>query len=136
MIRKLHHVGVVVENLDEVLPFYRDILGLPVNFLATLEEYKVKVAMLTIGESQIELVEPLSHDTRAGRFLEQHGQGLYHIGLESDDIVQEVDRLKKNNVGLLQEVFSTLDGTLECVLDPGASRGVLVQLIQPGQPRM
>ena len=132
MLKKLHHVAVVVKNLDEALPFYRDVLGLTVDFAATLEEFRVKVAMLSIGANQIELVEPLSNETRAGRFLEQRGEGLYHFALETDDINGDAQRLRSKNVEFLQDVFSAPNGTLECVLH--ASRGVLVQLIQPGQP--
>jgi hypothetical protein len=88
------------------------------------------VAFLTAGEAQIELVQPLSSEIRSGRFLAERGEGLYHVALETDDIHRDVERLKRE-VEVVQDVFQAGDGTYECVLRKG---GVLLQLIQPGEP--
>ena len=130
MIKRLHHVGIVTRDLDAAFPFYRDILGLPVDFSMELEQFKVKVAFLTAGEVQIELIQPLSGEIRAGQFLAERGEGLYHMALETDDIRRDVERLK-SEVEVVQDVFHAGNGTYECMLRKG---GVLVQLIQPGQP--
>ncbi len=79
MIEKIHHIGVAVRSLDEALKFYSETLGLPVQASATVEEQGVKAALLTIGGSEIELLEPLSPESPIGRFLERKGEGLHHI---------------------------------------------------------
>ncbi len=86
MIEKIHHIGVAVRSLDEALKFYSETLGLPVQASATVEEQGVKAALLTIGGSEIELLEPLSPESPVGRFLERKGEGLHHICFQTPDV--------------------------------------------------
>lgn len=131
MIEKIHHVGVAVRNLEEALRFYRDVLGLPVHKQATVEEQGVKAALLTIGQSEIELLEPLGPETAVGRFLERRGEGLHHLCFQTDDIDAELADLKAKGVELVdQQPRLGLAGRI-CFLHPRASRGVLVELAQP-----
>ena len=133
MIKKIHHVGIAVRNLEEALPFYRDVLQLPVELSATLEEFKVRLAFLTAGEGKIELVEPLSPEVRSGRFLQERGEGLYHVALETDDIVSEVERFRSRGAEVVGEIFGDPGGTRGCYL---RARGgvVWIELMQPGPP--
>jgi len=131
VIEKIHHVGVAVRNLEEALRFYRDVLGLPVHKQATVEEQGVKAALLTIGQSEIELLEPLGPETAVGRFLERRGEGLHHLCFQTDDIDAELADLKAKGVELVdQQPRLGLAGRI-CFLHPRASRGVLVELAQP-----
>ena len=131
MIQKVHHIGIAVHSLDEALRFYRDVLGLSVHASATVQEQGVKAALLTIGESEIELLEPLGPETAVGRFLERRGEGLHHLCLQTDDIARELAGLKAKSVELVdQEPRRGLAGLI-CFLHPRASRGVLVELAQP-----
>ncbi len=84
MISKIHHVAIAVRSLDEALRFYRDTLGLPVHKQAVVEEQGVKAALLTIGESEIELLEPLGPETAVGRFVERRGEGLHHVSVSGE----------------------------------------------------
>ncbi|MCJ7509867.1 MAG: methylmalonyl-CoA epimerase [Dehalococcoidia bacterium] len=131
MIHKIHHVAIAVRSLDEALRFYRDTLGLPVHEQAVREDQGVKAALLTIGESEIELLEPLGPDTPIGRFLERRGEGIHHICLQTGDIDKELTDLKAKGVELIdQEPRQGLAGRI-CFLHPRSTKGVLVELAQP-----
>ena len=131
MIQKIHHLAIAVKDLEEALRFYRDTLGLPVHEQAVRDDQGVKAALLTIGESEIELLEPLGPDTPVGRFLERRGEGIHHICLQTDDIDKELADLKAKGVELIdQEPRQGLVGRI-CFLHPRATKGVLVELAQP-----
>jgi len=131
MIEKIHHIGIAVHDLDKALRFYRDTLGLHVHASATVEEQGVKAALLTIGQSEIELLEPLSPESPVGRFLERKGEGLHHICFQTPDVGSELEELKKKGVELVdQQPRRGLAGMI-CFLHPKASRGVLVELATP-----
>src|ERR1700683_5312124 len=78
MLKKIHHIGVVVPNLDAGLKFWRDTLGLHFTKSATIQEQGVRAALLKAGESEIELLEPLDPDNAVGKFLSRGGGGLHH----------------------------------------------------------
>jgi methylmalonyl-CoA/ethylmalonyl-CoA epimerase len=131
VIHKIHHLAIAVKDLEEALSFYRDTLGLPVHEQAVREDQGVKAALLTIGESEIELLEPLGPDTPVGRFLERRGEGIHHICLQTDDIDKELADLKAKGVELIdQEPRQGLVGRI-CFLHPRSTKGVLVELAQP-----
>ena len=131
MIEKIHHIGVAVRSLEEALKFYSETLGLPVQASATVEEQGVKAALLTIGGSEIELLEPLSAESPVGRFLERKGEGLHHICFQTPDVAAELEGLKAKGVELIdQQPRRGLAGMI-CFLHPKASRGVLVELATP-----
>ncbi len=131
MIEKIHHIGIAVHSLDAALTFYRDTLGLPVHKRATIEEQGVKAALLTIGQSEIELLEPLSPESTVGRFLERKGEGMHHICFQTPDVGAELEDLKQKDVQLIdQQPRSGLAGMI-CFLHPKASRSVLVELATP-----
>jgi methylmalonyl-CoA epimerase len=133
VIQKIHHVAIAVKSLEEALRFYRDTLGLPVHKQAIQKDQGVKAALLTIGESEIELLEPLGPDTPVGRFLERRGEGIHHICLQTDDIDKEVADLKAKGVELIdQEPRQGLAGRI-CFLHPRSTKGVLVELAQPSE---
>lgn len=131
MIEKIHHIGIAVHSLEDGLRFYRDVLGLPVHASAVVEEQGVKAALLTIGESEIELLEPLSADSPVGKFLERNGEGLHHVCFQTPDVGAELDGLKAKGVELVdQQPRRGLAGMI-CFLHPKASRGTLVELATP-----
>ena len=131
MIQKIHHIGIGVRNLEEALRFYRDTLGLPVHKQAIVEEQGVKAALLTIGDSEIELLEPLGPETAVGRFLERRGEGLHHVCLQTDDISAELEVLKAKGVELIDQQPRRGLAGLVAFLHPRSTRGVLVELAQP-----
>lgn len=131
MIQKIHHIGIAVHSLEEALRFYRDILGLHVHASATVEDQGVKAALLTIGESEIELLEPLSPESAVGRFLQRRGEGLHHICFQTPDVAAELEALKGKGVELVDQQPRRGLAGMVCFLHPRASRGVLVELATP-----
>jgi methylmalonyl-CoA/ethylmalonyl-CoA epimerase len=124
MIEKIHHVGIAVHSLDEALKFYSETLGLPVHASATVEEQGVRAALLTIGQSEIELLEPLSPESPVGKFLERKGEGLHHICFQTPDVDAELEGLKAKGVELVdQQPRKGLVGMI-CFLHPKASRAL------------
>ena len=131
MIEKIHHVGIAVHSLDKALEFYRDTFGLHVHASAEVQDQGVRAALLTIGQSEIELLQPLSPESPVGRFLERKGEGLHHVCFQTPDVDSELEELKAKGVELVdQKPRRGLAGMI-CFLHPKASRGVLVELATP-----
>jgi len=131
MLKRIHHIGVVVPNLEEGYRFWRDALGLVLTKSATIEEQGVKAALLKVGESEIELLEPLSPDNGVGKFLARRGGGLHHICFETEDVAHELEAAREKGLPLIdQKPRRGLAGMI-CFLHPKAARGVLVEYAQP-----
>lgn len=131
MLKKIHHVGIVVRNLEEAFGFYRDTLGLPLHKMATVEDQGVKAALLPVGESEIELLEPVAADTGVARFLEKKGGGLHHLCFETDDVAAELQAAKDKGVRVIdQHPRPGLAGII-AFLHPQSCCSVLVEYAQP-----
>lgn len=131
MIKRIHHIGIVVRKLDEAFAFYRDALGLHVHKQDVIPDQGVKAALLTLGDSEIELLEPIAADTGIARFLERRGEGMHHVCFETDDVERELEGIKAKGVEVIdQKPRPGLAGMI-CFLHPRASHGVLVELAQP-----
>jgi methylmalonyl-CoA/ethylmalonyl-CoA epimerase len=131
MIDKIHHVGIAVRDLDKSLEFYRDVLGLHVHALDTVEDQGVRAALLTIGESEIELLEPTHAEANIAKFIERKGEGLHHICFNTPDVDGELEILKQKGVELVDQKSRAGLAGMICFLHPKASRGVLVELATP-----
>jgi methylmalonyl-CoA/ethylmalonyl-CoA epimerase len=131
MFRKIHHVGVVVPNLEAGLRFWRDTLGLHLTASATIEDQGVRAALLKVGESEVELLEPLSPDNGVGKFLARRGGGLHHVCFETDDVERELAAARDKGLPLLDEKPRRGLAGMICFLHPKATRGVLVEYAQP-----
>jgi methylmalonyl-CoA/ethylmalonyl-CoA epimerase len=131
MLKRIHHIGVVVPNLEDGLRFWRDTLGLHLTKSATIEEQGVKAALLKVGDSEIELLEPINPENGVGRFLAKRGGGLHHLCFETDDVGRELTEARAKGIQLLdQKPRHGLAGMI-CFLHPKATRGVLVEYAQP-----
>jgi methylmalonyl-CoA epimerase len=128
MIDRIHHVGIAVRDLDKALEFYRDVLGLHVHALDTVEDQGVRAALLTIGESEIELLEPLHAEANMAKFIERKGEGLHHICFNTPDVDGDLETLKAKGVELVDQKSRPGLAGMICFLHPKASRGVLVEL--------
>ena len=130
MIRRIHHVGIVVRELDTAYRFYRDTLGLPLVKGATLADQGVRAALLAAGESEIELLEPLDPANGIGRFLASRGEGLHHLCFETD-VDQALADLERRSVELIDKVPRQGLAGRVAFLHPRACAGVLVELATP-----
>jgi len=131
MLKKIHHVGVVVPNLEQAMSLWRALLGLRLTKSQTVQDQGVKAALLQVGESEIELLEPLSPDNGVGKFLARRGGGLHHVCFETEDVERELEGAKAKGIQLIdQKPRPGLAGMI-CFLHPKATRGVLVEYAQP-----
>ena len=130
MMRRIHHAGIVVKDLQLAYRFYRDTLGLPLLREATIADQGVRAALLGAGESEIELLEPLDPGNGVGRFLSRRGEGLHHLCFETD-VDAMLAQLRARRVELLDDVpRAGLAGRI-AFLHPRACAGVLVELATP-----
>lgn len=131
MIKKVHHVGVVVRDMEQAMRFYRDTLGLPVRKLQSIPEQGVEAALLTLGDSEIELLEPIRPDTGIARYLERKGEGLHHLCFEVDDVERDLELLKSRGTEMIdQQTRIGIAGRI-CFLHPNAMDSTLIELCQP-----
>ncbi len=134
MMRRIHHVGIVVKRLTDAYAFYRDVLGLPLVREAEIAEQGVRAALLAAGDSEIELLEPLGSATPVGRFLAKRGEGLHHLCFETPNVGVSLAELKSRGVRMLDTLpRAGLAGQIG-FLHPGACSGVLVELATPPGP--
>ena len=128
---KINHLGIATTGIDEALKFWEDALGLENVHTETVEDQKVRVAMLPIGESRIELLEPTSEDSPITKFLEKRGGGIHHIAVETDDIEAALAKLKGAGMRLIDEKPRIgAEGCLVAFVHPSAANGVLLELVQ------
>ena len=131
MITRVHHVGIVVRDIEQAMRFYRDLLGLPVHKVEVMHDQGVKAALLTLGASEIELLEPVVADNGVARYLERKGEGLHHICFEVDDVERDLTGLKARGTEMIdQQTRSGIAGRI-CFLHPNAMGGALIELCQP-----
>jgi methylmalonyl-CoA/ethylmalonyl-CoA epimerase len=131
MLKKIHHVGVVVPNLEEAMKFWQGLLGLHLTKSATIQDQGVKAALLQVGASEIELLEAINPENGVGKFLARRGGGLHHLCFETDDVARELEDARAKGVELIdQKPRPGLAGMI-CFLHPKATRGVLVEYAQP-----
>ncbi len=133
MIKRVHHVGIAVNNLKESVALFERLLGLK----AHIEEapcQRVTEAIFKIGdEVEIDLLEPMGPDSAVARFLEKRGEGLHHIALEVDDIDADLKDMEEKGVQLIDKQGREGVAGKIAFLHPKTVNGVLVELVQPGK---
>ena len=128
---KINHLGIATKGIDEALKFWEDALGLENVHTEIVEDQKVRVAMLPIGESRIELLEPTAEDSPIAKFLEKRGGGIHHIAVEVEDINAALLKLKENGARLIDESPRIgAEGCLVAFVHPSSANGVLLELVQ------
>jgi methylmalonyl-CoA/ethylmalonyl-CoA epimerase len=131
MLTRVHHVGLVVRRLEDGLAFWQDALGLEMSKQATVADQGVKAALLPIGRSEIELLEPINPQGGVAKFLEKRGEGLHHVCFETPDVAGELERARAEGFPLIDETpRAGLAGEI-CFLHPKGTRGVLVEFATP-----
>ena len=128
---KINHLGIATRRIDEALSFWGDALGLENVHTEVIEDQKVRVAMLPLGESRIELLEPTSEDSPISKFLDKRGAGIHHIAVEVDDIEASLAKLKEKGMRLIDEKPRIgAEGCLVAFVHPSSANGVLLELVQ------
>lgn len=131
-IKRIDHIAIVVENLDNALAVYRDALGMTVADVREMPEQDVRMAFLPAGDSEIELLEPLHADSGIGKYLARRGEGMHHVCLEVDDIDATLADLKAKGVQLIDETPKQGAYGRIAFIHPKGAYGVLVELVQRG----
>jgi methylmalonyl-CoA epimerase len=135
MIRKIAHVGIAVQGLENRLSFWARSLGFEVACIETVKSEQVKVAMLPAGESRIELIESAADGSAIGKYLAKRGEGIHHLALEVDDLPALVERLRNEGVPLVGDAPRPgAGGTSVAFVHPKAAGGVLLELVQAERP--
>lgn len=131
---KLEHIGIATRGIEEAVGFWRDALGLDIIETEVVEDQKVRVAMLPIGESRVELLEPTSEDSPIAKFLEKRGPGIHHIAIRVEDIRATLAQLRESGARLIDEVpRNGAGGCLVAFIHPASTGGVLLELVEHTQ---
>ncbi len=127
---EIDHLGIAVKSLAQAKKFYES-LGLSPMADETVEAEKVRLSMVPVGESRIELLEPLSDDSPIAKFLAKRGEGLHHVALHVDDLSGTVERLKANGTRLISDDIKIgAGGHLYVFVHPSSAGGVLLELVE------
>ena len=127
---EIDHLGIAVKSLAQAKKFYEQ-LGLKPMSEETVEAEGVRLSMVPVGESRIELLEPLSPDSPIGKFLAKRGEGLHHVALHVDDLSGTVERLKASGTRLISdEIKVGAGGHLYVFVHPSSAGGVLLELVE------
>ena len=130
-IKAIHHVAVVVEDMEQSLAFWRDALGIELRELRDVPAEKSQVAFLPLAGAEVELVMPTTDDSGIAKYLAKRGQGMHHLCLEVDDIAGMLAQLKAKNIRLInEEPRAGADGKKYAFIHPESTGGVLVELYQ------
>ncbi len=128
---KLDHIGIATRSIEEGLAVWQNALGLKVDATEEVTEQGVKVCMLELGDTHVELLEPLGPDTSVGKFLAKRGPGMHHIAVEVTDIRASLAELKDKGARLIDETPRVgAGGCLVAFVHPSSVNGVLLELVQ------
>ncbi len=131
MIKKINHIGIAVNSIEDALKLYTDALGLKVKDIEIVEAQKVRTAIIPVGEGKIELLESTDPEGVIAKYIEKRGEGLHHLALEVSDIQQALDTLREKGIQFIDETpRSGVKGTRIAFLHPKETK-VLIELVEP-----
>lgn len=134
MLSAIDHVGIAVPSIEEALPLYRDVLGMTLVHRETVAEQGVDAALLDVGDSHVELVEPLTGEGGVARFLAQRGAGLHHVAYRVASIEDALAHCRSAGLRLIDEAPRTgIRGSRVAFLHPGATGGALTEIVEPAK---
>jgi len=131
LFKKIDHIGVAVKQLESSLPIFQELLGMECSGVEEVKEQNVKVAILPVGESKIELLESTSPEGNIAKYIEKKGEGIHHIAFEVDNLEAILEDLKGKGVQLIdQKPRSGAGGAIIAFLHPKSTNGVLIELCE------
>uniref|UniRef100_A0A7C5VJZ3 Methylmalonyl-CoA epimerase n=1 Tax=Fervidobacterium thailandense TaxID=1008305 RepID=A0A7C5VJZ3_9BACT len=129
--KRIDHIGIVVRNAEEKLKFYRNFLGLELTEVEELPDRGLRVYFIKVGDTRIELLEPMHENSEVSGFLEKRGEGIHHIAFNVEGIDEAVELAKANGLHpLSEEPKMGAGGTRVLFLHPKTTGGVLVELVE------
>jgi len=131
-LKGIHHIDYVVRDLDRAVAQYRKLFNVPLEKRERLESRGVDLARFRLGNTWIVLVQPIREDSPVKRFLDEHGEGFYHIAYEVEDLAGMVAHLQRNDVKLMNDSPRRgLEGWKLVDIDPDETFGLMTQLVDP-----
>ncbi|NYB73952.1 methylmalonyl-CoA epimerase [Sedimentibacter hydroxybenzoicus DSM 7310] len=131
MVKKIDHIGIAVNSIEQALNFYEGVLGLKAAGTEVVEEQKVKVAFLPTGDSEVELLEATSEDSPVAKYIAKNGEGIQHIAYRVDDIEKAIEEMKARGMRMIDETPRYGAGGAKIAFcHPKSTGGVLVELCQ------
>lgn len=128
-ISKLDHIGIAVKNLEESLRFYEEVLGIPCTGTEVVEEQKVKVAFLPVGDTEVELLESTHEDGPIAKFIEKKGEGIQHLAFRVDNIEAAIEAMKAKGIKMIDETPRYGAGGAKIAFcHPKSTNGILIEL--------
>lgn len=133
MLKGISHIGIAVRNLDEAIKLYTEALGARLEGIHRAPEAGMGAAMLSVGDDKLELIEPIGTEGVIAKFLESRGEGIHHISIEVDDIVETLKSLSDKGVRLIDtKPRQGIEGRI-AFIHPKAMNGVLIELVEKGK---
>jgi methylmalonyl-CoA epimerase len=131
MITKINHIGIAVNNIDQALKLYTEVLGLNLKEIEIVEEQRTKTAILPVGESKIELLESTDPEGPIAKYIEKFGEGMHHLALEVSDIEGALSEISQSGIPLIDETpRKGVENTRIAFLHPRGTGRVLLELVQ------
>jgi methylmalonyl-CoA/ethylmalonyl-CoA epimerase len=131
MVKKISHIGIAVESLDEQIPYYRDVLGLTFAGTEVVADQKVKVAFFEVGDTRIELLEATDEDSPIAKFIEKKGQGVHHMAYQVDNCKLALAKMDEEGLRLIDtEPRTGAGGHKIAFLHPRSTFGILTEITE------
>lgn len=128
-ITHIEHIGIAVNSLEEAIPYYENMLGLPCYAVEEVTDQKVKTAFFKLGQTKIELLESTDPEGPIGKFLEKKGQGVHHLAFAVDDVNKSLEELGEKGVRLIdKKARKGAEGLNIGFLHPKSTMGVLTEI--------
>ena len=130
--KKIEHIGIAVENLENTVKFYEDVLGLEKTSIEKVEDQGVKIAFFQIGESKVELLEPLNEESPIAKYIDKRSQGIHHMAILVEDIEAKIEDMKEKGASFIGDKPTRgADGMKVIFAHPKTTDGVLLELCEP-----
>ena len=133
--RHINHVCIAVSDIEDTLQFYRRVFGVGTDDVRDIEDQGVKAALVRVGGSQIEFIQPTDPSGGVAKFIEKRGEGVHHICFEVEDLPATLERLNESGVQMIDKSpREGLSGSIGFI-HPKATRGVLIELVDQDSAR-
>ncbi len=131
MITRINHIGIAVNNIDQALKLYTEVLGLSLKEIEVVEEQRTRTAILPVGEGKIELLESTDPEGPIAKYIEKFGEGMHHLALEVSDIEDALSKISQSGIPLIDETpRKGVENTRIAFLHPRGTGRVLLELVQ------
>ena len=127
---RIDHIAIVVKDLESALGNFKNVLSISHVDLEDVPTEKVKVAILNLEDTKIELVQPLEPDSPISKFLSEKGEGIHHLAITADDIEKDVERASSNGAKILGGIRNGSYGRKITFIHPKSVNGVLMEICQ------